>query len=438
MAAEVVEVFLAAFVYCVLNLGSLAFIAFVLYQREAPQDFIRAGVFIVKTWSRWRKDLVGMGFIVFSAVPMTVVLTAMVVGEILGMIEQWEVGAGFAYVVGHYGSRAQQLTEKSPSTPVGQTFDVAASLILTIVSAALLGLIALSPFVAAQAKLVQPTLFAIFRCIFLYVPLLVVILALSSGAVISVFEVWSMRDGFLFMVGVFCNLGSPLTDVNPITPVGTLMTVLASSMLFSLTGVVVGLVGRHPLTSKGIQLVQGSPDAPVVEPISPLKVRGPPRRTHSDLLQTNSPRCAHVFSVSDGSPSASPRTHAITMESLRQELAYLKHKIDDREERFLNISPREEEHHISPRGTSLGDHPAHVASAEHLTVSDDGLHVAAEEVENKDVGEEVGEDETQGSRVAGGRRSSRAGTKKKKTSKAALHSAGTASGGTVEDTGATP
>merc|ERR1712151_502238 len=95
------------------------------------------------------------------------------------------------------------------------------------------------------------------RCLFIYIPVVLLATATISGGCIALVEKWAFVDGFYFMVGQICGLTSPLTDVAPITAYGAFCEILFISTEISLAGAVIGIVGAHPITSQVIQLFEG-------------------------------------------------------------------------------------------------------------------------------------------------------------------------------------
>merc|ERR1712032_34986 len=101
------------------------------------------------------------------------------------------------------------------------------------------------------------TSWSFLRFSFLYAPAALTLLALGTGGLMAIAEKWSFRDGFFFMAGSITGVANSMISKTPQTASGCFVEVLCVSFEISLAGVVIGVVGSHPMIERFVNSVEG-------------------------------------------------------------------------------------------------------------------------------------------------------------------------------------
>lgn len=86
---------------------------------------------------------------------------------------------------------------------------------------------------------------AFFCFVFVFVPLVTVLLSTVLGGILAAAEGWTFVDGLFFNVSLLCGLTTPLTSAMPSTAIGTLLLVLIAVWSVGFTAAIIGLVTEY-------------------------------------------------------------------------------------------------------------------------------------------------------------------------------------------------
>jgi hypothetical protein len=188
--------------------------------------------------------------------PILVFVSAFVLSGILGGIEGWDIRTSFQYVLSNMIGIGPMVVE-TPTTTVGVIADVAISMWALLLTTTILGLAA---SLGASNQLIQAeplTPWGLFRIFFFYIPVMILLLSLLTGGVMAALQDWSFVDGFLFMVGAICGIEDPLTASRPDSDIGNFFAALCYLIELCVGGVIIGIVGAHPIVAGYVNLVEG-------------------------------------------------------------------------------------------------------------------------------------------------------------------------------------
>jgi len=195
-------------------------------------------------------------FNVLLVLPILVFISAFVLGGILGAIEGWDIYTSFEYVLCNMIGIGPMVVE-TPTTTVGVIADIVISMWALLLTATILGLAASLGASTQISGAVPPTPGALCLTFFIYIPVSILILALLTGGIIAALEGWVLVDGFLYMIGAICGIEDPLTASSPDTDPGNFFAAVCFLIELCVGGVIIGIVGAHPVVARYVTFVEG-------------------------------------------------------------------------------------------------------------------------------------------------------------------------------------
>jgi len=265
----------AAIVFSLVVIIGSATVIYVIYWREHRPELFEDGILVPARSLKFlncllgctveygdtsanRKDMIGAFATLLVIIPVVVQVESIIVGEVLGWFEGWTAGVGYVYFASNIVDLAAPIVTASPTTIIGQLWDILASTWMIATTCCLLGLGAACPLVRTVLKDGCETIPSLLRCIFAFLPLLLAGLALFSGCFLAASESWSVGDGFFYMLSSLCKLGSQLTEKRPSSSLGLFIVIVGNSVLLSIMGATIGLVSHSPIVARIATMLQGS------------------------------------------------------------------------------------------------------------------------------------------------------------------------------------
>jgi len=193
----------------------------------------------------------GMLVVVIIVVPICILTTSLSFGPVLAALEGWHVIAGIEYVLDII--LPVTLTSIEPasiaSCLIAYVFKIWALLVVTCTK----GIVAQMTLIQTIVKHMPPTFCGLIRYLVLYVPVLSMLLACITGGLVALAEDWPFFDGFLYMARLPCNR-------EPQTPEGHLVEIICLSVELALAGVMLGIIGKHPVGKWIVNRIEGVPE----------------------------------------------------------------------------------------------------------------------------------------------------------------------------------
>lgn len=181
--------------------------------RYWPDDkHVGGGLLHLRRGPIWLRYFWSTAFIFIIAVPFFVFVVIFALSGVLSICFGWSYVDSFHYHVFTLGMTKKNLGQATDPTGSGDDLvNVWIALIGTVSMYVLLGMAGMTSLTRRIAFLAPTGLFGLFRSIFVYYPLIVVMLSAVVAAFLSIIEGWPYLDSFLMMCGWFCSM--PL-DIN--------------------------------------------------------------------------------------------------------------------------------------------------------------------------------------------------------------------------------
>jgi hypothetical protein len=179
----------------------------------------------------------------FPIVPLAL---SVIFGGILAWAEKAPYLDGFLYVASNLLNMATPLTNFNPNNVIGVVIDVYVSMVALLMFGIILNIVNIFqvPLVinrqieyVVTGKFLVPVIALGF-----VIPLLVAIIAFVFGSILAAAEGWNVVDGIYYVFGNLLGLGTPLTNVTPLTVMGDMIDIIISSFALGCVAVFVDYV----------------------------------------------------------------------------------------------------------------------------------------------------------------------------------------------------
>lgn len=178
--------------------------------------------------------------------PLLALLIACVFGGLMAWVENEKFLTGFLYVASNLLSMSNPLTEFNPANAPGVVIDIYVSVLALLLFGVVLNVVNLFQVPLAINRMIEVfvtgAFIVPFVAIFILIPLSVGVTAGVFGSILAKFEGWSVKDGVFYVIGNLLGLGTPLTDVLPLTLAGDVFDIIISSFALGTLAVFVDYV----------------------------------------------------------------------------------------------------------------------------------------------------------------------------------------------------
>ena len=190
-----------------------------------------------------RNLLMFLFFILFPIAPLTL---SVAFGALLALVEKATFLDGFLYVASNLLSMTTPLTTFNPNNVIGVIIDVYVSIVALLMLGLVLNIVNIFqvPLIinrqieyVVTGKIAVPVIALGF-----VIPLLLAINATVFGSILAAAEGWHVKDGIYYVFGNLLGLGTPLTNVTPLTVMGDVLDIIISSFALGSVAVFVDYV----------------------------------------------------------------------------------------------------------------------------------------------------------------------------------------------------
>jgi len=179
-------------------------------------------------------------------VPFIIFVSSILFGAILANMESWTFTVGMNYCFSNALGLVVPLTDQVPETIQGKVIAFVLSTWVYVMCSATIALVSVTSFSRALAQLSFPTRQGFLRSTLIYIPIVVLLIAVPGGAVHCLFEAWSFADGYFFMISQILGLANPLTQKVPHSVNGKTFQIMCTSIDLCLSGTILGIISNHP------------------------------------------------------------------------------------------------------------------------------------------------------------------------------------------------
>jgi len=183
-------------------------------------------------------------------VPFLIFLSCAVFGAMIGQMESWTNTIGMQYCLSNALGLSTPLTNKVPITVGGKIVDVFLSTWVYVLCSTTVGLVSLMSFSIALARSGSSTPCGFLRSILIYIPVVLLLIAVPTGGILCLMESWSFDAGYLFMISQILGLANPLVANSPHTVDGIFFELLCTSIELCLSGTVLGIITNNPFMKR--------------------------------------------------------------------------------------------------------------------------------------------------------------------------------------------
>lgn len=196
----------------------------------------------------------------FGISPFIILITCIILGGLLGLVEGWTIENGFFFVAAVVtGLPTPFFTpDMDEITIVGEFAEIIISLLTVTIAGGVVGLAGLLNISTMLPHWLQirdsPRNTAV--TIILGIPATVLIFCAALGGIFALAEGWNYRCGFEFLVQTICGLSFPLTDRVPSHSSGKIIALVFAIASLGITSVIVGIVGQVALCDATISSLE--------------------------------------------------------------------------------------------------------------------------------------------------------------------------------------
>lgn len=244
--------------FCITTFLTVVWVCVLWYRVHRHSPGHKHGLFTVGNWHWVAQAVVCFLVVNFVVVPNLTMAVSFVLGPILAVMEGWPWRLGIEYVISNVLGMQDPLTSVVPTRNVSRMVDIAMCIWAMLLCATVMALSSQLSFIMVLTDAMPESTSGLLRYLFVFVPLILIILSVFTGGVMALIEEWSFFDGFIFMCGASSGLSNPLISQTPETALGSAFECLCLAVELCLGGAIVGIVGAHPAIQKVSDLINGS------------------------------------------------------------------------------------------------------------------------------------------------------------------------------------
>jgi len=179
-------------------------------------------------------------------VPLMIFVSSTVFGAMIANMESWTFTVGMRYCLSNALALVVPLTDQVPETFQGKIIAFVSTTWVYVVCSATIALVSVTSFSRALAQVSFPTRYGFLRSTFIYIPIVMLLIAVPGAALHCLFEEWSFADGYFLMISQILGLANPLTQKVPHSVNGRFFEFMWTSIDLCLSGTILGIISNHP------------------------------------------------------------------------------------------------------------------------------------------------------------------------------------------------
>lgn len=221
------------------------------------------GLYTVHEWGVCCNTIISTLFIFLSMIPSTYLGLSAIFGMLLAKIEGWQPHLGFDYVLWGLGLIPTYNPVYTPKTKEGDVVTISVVILCFLFGNLVLGLTANMKLVAILSSYLPKSRRGFYFILFILIPVLAVICALLFGLMLTAMNDWDFRTGFFFMsdllfTGYQLGLVTPVFEPHWYSKDGKVEVLLFYLLGQLLSGMVLGIVGMHPIFGDLMSFLEGA------------------------------------------------------------------------------------------------------------------------------------------------------------------------------------
>jgi len=179
-------------------------------------------------------------------VPLMIFVSSTVFGAMIANMESWTFTVGMLYCLSNALALVVPLTDQVPETLQGKIIAFVSTTWVYVMCSATIALVSVTSFSRALAQVSFPTRYGFLRSTFIYIPIVMLLIAVPGAALHCLFEEWSFADGYFLMISQILGLANPLTQKVPHSVNGRFFEFMWTSIDLCLSGTILGIISNHP------------------------------------------------------------------------------------------------------------------------------------------------------------------------------------------------
>lgn len=241
---------------CIAVMGTLIIIVRVL-GKKAGLDLGLDGIFVLPTWPKHAKSIIGLSSTVFGILPTCILIVCLIVGLIIAPLEEWSADVGMEYMISQALGLMNPITGVGPVRVHGQLISMLCNCFTFVTVTCVMGLVSNMQLITMLSDKVPESFRGLLATLYVGMPLFLIIMSWTVGGIMAVVEGWSWYDGFLYMMSSALGLSTPLTSVAPVSAVSNLIECICIAVELAVAGAILGITGSHPVMLRLQVFIEG-------------------------------------------------------------------------------------------------------------------------------------------------------------------------------------
>lgn len=245
-------------------------------RRQATADTFYKSFFVrcLGVTRRHWKALGSLVYMTLVVVPCMLYTATLFGGGALALAEGWLYRDGFLYIWQDVFGLGPYVSLR-PQSVLGVFLDHYVNLFVFVLTQIVLGFCGGLRIVDVVQDLTANSTFGFLRIVFIHSPLALALICFCQALSLTWLEGWDVRDSMGFVIGNLCDVQAGLTDDQPSRAASLFMCSQFIGITMAASGIVIQVVGCHPLVTKFVDHVNDK-GLPVVSPKMWRRSNGPP------------------------------------------------------------------------------------------------------------------------------------------------------------------
>eukprot|EP00927_Polykrikos_kofoidii_P002022 TRINITY_DN10775_c0_g1_i1.p1 TRINITY_DN10775_c0_g1~~TRINITY_DN10775_c0_g1_i1.p1 ORF type:complete len:342 (+),score=32.25 TRINITY_DN10775_c0_g1_i1:85-1110(+) len=200
---------------------------------------------VLATWPRMVRMLVSFVIMIVILCPCALFVICHFSATLLCIVEVWPWMDAFEYVMCNMVAIGP-MNNLMPGSTLGNFVDILVSALTLILSSTVIGFVSSTGFVTMLVDHLCAPRWSNLVGLILFILVSVLLLTTICSLILAAFDGVNVWDAFLYLAGIVCGFGNPITLFSPTTDEGFFFAALCSFMELAFGGAIIGILAGHP------------------------------------------------------------------------------------------------------------------------------------------------------------------------------------------------
>eukprot|EP00927_Polykrikos_kofoidii_P002023 TRINITY_DN10775_c0_g1_i2.p1 TRINITY_DN10775_c0_g1~~TRINITY_DN10775_c0_g1_i2.p1 ORF type:complete len:338 (+),score=22.35 TRINITY_DN10775_c0_g1_i2:85-1098(+) len=217
---------------------------------------------VLATWPRMVRMLVSFVIMIVILCPCALFVICHFSATLLCIVEVWPWMDAFEYVMCNMVAIGP-MNNLMPGSTLGNAADIIVSALTLILSSTIIGFVSSTGFVTMLVEMVCAPRWSNLVGLILFILVSVLLLTTICSLILSALDGVNVWDSFLYLAGIACGIGNPLTAFSPTTDEGFFFAALCSFMELAFGGAIIGILAGHPKIIGFLASIEGQEEGTI-------------------------------------------------------------------------------------------------------------------------------------------------------------------------------